>query len=209
MVSSSQVYPRADVTGIVLAGGEGRRMGGVDKGLIEFQGKPMVSRAIESLKTQCETVLVNANRNLEAYHELGVGVVPDEIGEFFGPLAGMASAMRAVSTPYTLFAPCDSPMVTKQLGPRLFAGLTAQGADIAVAHDGDRYHPVFALMKTSLVDSAFDFLHDGQRKIDRWFDSHTWIQVDFSDVAASFANINRPEDRDALEAQVVKNNVGV
>ena len=184
-------------------------MGGADKGLIEFHDKPMVSFAIASLRRQCETVLVNANRNIEAYRALGIEVVTDEIGEFFGPLAGMASAMRAVATPYTLFAPCDSPMVTNQLGPRLFAELTAQNADIAVAHDGERYHPVFALMKTSLVDSAFDFLRNGQRKIDRWFDSHAWIQVDLSDVAASFANINRPEDRDALEAEVVKHNVGL
>ena len=195
-------YPRADITGVVLAGGEGRRMGGVDKGLEPLAGQPMAAHALAALRGQCATVLINANRNLPAYAALGCPVVADSIGEFFGPLAGMSSAMAEVATPLTLFVPCDSPLLAADLGARLWAGKQAAGAEIAVARDAERYHPVFTLMDTALAASARAYLQSGERRIDRWFAQHHWVQVDCSAVADSFININSPQERSALEARL-------
>lgn len=196
-------YPRSDVTGVVLAGGAGRRMGGIDKGLALIGTRPMVAYVIDALAAQTNTVLINANRNVERYAAFGYRVISDSVGEFFGPLAGMATAMAAASTPYVLFAPCDSPLVALSLGQRLWQDLNARQADIAVAHDGERYHPVFALMRATLADSALDYLGRGERKIDRWFDQHRWCQVDCADIHATFANVNRPEEHTAIKERLM------
>ena len=195
-------YSSVEVTGVVLAGGEGRRMGGLDKGLQPLLGRPMVDYALEALNSVCGQVLINANRNRANYEALGYQVIADEVGEFYGPLAGMASAMRAVETPYVLFVPCDSPLVTPDIGPRLWNGLHETASRIAVASDGQRHHPVFALMHSDLGDSAVRYLTSGERKIDRWFDEHAWTKVDCRDVAESFLNINRPDEREALEEKL-------
>lgn len=193
-------YPLKKITGVVLAGGRARRMGGLDKGLVEINGKPMVVFIADALKTQTAAVIVNANRNLERYQSLcGCPVVADSVGDFAGPLAGMAAAMNAARTPYILTAPCDSPLLSPELGPRLFEALQREDAELAVAHDGERMQPVFALLERDLLESMTAYLNSGESKIDTWYATHRTALADFSDETAMFLNVNTPEDRSELE----------
>jgi len=198
----SIIDPRSDITGLILAGGQGRRMGGVDKGLVELAGKTMVQHAFERLHPQVASVLINANRNIPEYEKIGVPVVSDIIGDYAGPLAGMASGLRASTTDYVLTAPCDSPMLAPDLASRMAQALTSEDGDIAVAHDGERMHPVFALLRRDLLVDLLEFLDTGGRKIDIWFERHDTVVVDFSDRVESFANVNRPEDKQRLQVEL-------
>ena len=191
-----------DVTGVILAGGRATRMGGVDKGLVPVNGQPMIRWVIDVLRPQVADVLLNANRNLEQYREFGYAVIDDGDREFRGPLAGIASGLRAAQSPYVALAPCDSPLVCGDLVTRLRAALELEKTRIAVAHDGARLQPVFALLERSLLDDLVRYLDDGGRKIDRWYAEHGYAQADFSDVADSFANINAPDENRALEQQL-------
>jgi molybdenum cofactor guanylyltransferase len=191
-----------DVTGVVLAGGRATRMGGVDKGLVPVKGRPMILWVIDVLRPQVGDVLVNANRNLERYREFGCPVIDDGDREFRGPLAGIASGLRAAQSQYVAFAPCDSPLVCGDLVTRLRAALSLQNTRIAVAHDGERLQPVFALLERALLDDLMRYLDSGERKIDRWYAEHGYAQADFSDVADSFVNINAPDEKRALEQQL-------
>jgi molybdenum cofactor guanylyltransferase len=191
-----------DVTGVVLAGGRATRMGGVDKGLVPVNGRPMILWVIDVLRPQVAGVLVNANRNLERYRKFGWPVIDDGDREFRGPLAGIASGLRAAETRYVAFAPCDSPLVCGDLVTRLRAALSRENTRIAVAHDGERLQPVFALLERSLLDDLMRYLDSGKRKIDRWYAEHGYAQADFCDVADSFANINAPDEKRALELQL-------
>jgi molybdopterin-guanine dinucleotide biosynthesis protein A len=177
-------------------------MGGVDKGLVPVNGRPMVQWVIDVLRPQVGDVLLNANRNLAHYREFGYPVIDDGDREFRGPLAGIASGLRAAQSPYVAFAPCDSPLVCGDLVTRLRAALSLEETRIAVAHDGARLQPVFALLERSLLDDLVRYLADGGRKIDRWYAEHGYAQADFSDVADSFANINAPDEKRALELQL-------
>lgn len=188
-----------DITGIVLAGGRGSRMGGQDKGLVLIGGKPMVGYVLDALAPQVGTTIVNANRNAKRYAALGSPVVRDVQGGFLGPLAGMLSGMRAANTEFVLTVPCDSPLIRADLAVRLHNQLQRDGAEICVAHDGERPHPVIALIRRALHPSMAAFLEAGERKIDRWYAQHHTVYADFSDDAASFANINRAEELHALE----------
>ena len=190
------------VTGVSLSGGRATRMGGVDKGLIPVNGKPMISWVIDVLRPQVGEVLVNANRNLDQYRAFGYPVIDDGDREFRGPLAGIASGLRAASGHYVVFAPCDSPLVCGDLVRRLHAALSAAGTRIAAAHDGERLQPVFALLERALLDDLMRYLDGGGRKIDRWYSEHDFARADFSDVAESFANINAPDDKQALERRL-------
>lgn len=199
------IYPRKDVTGVVLSGGRARRMGGTDKGLVEIDCKPMVVCVVEALAPQTAAVIVNANRNLERYRELcGCRVVPDSQGNFAGPLAGMASGMEAAETPFVLTAPCDSPLLSRQLGARLFDALEREDAELAVAHDGERMQPVFALLHRDLLDSMVAYLRSGESKIDTWYAAHRAAMCDFSDQLSMFLNINTPEERSELEDRLIE-----
>ncbi|MEM7404210.1 MAG: molybdenum cofactor guanylyltransferase MobA [Pseudomonadota bacterium] len=198
----SAPYPRAHITGVVLAGGQGRRMGGVDKGLELLGTRPMAAYAVDALRQQCARVLVNANRNANDYAALGCDVFADQLEGFAGPLAGIASALTEVACGWVLFVPCDSPLVSRDLGPRLFTGMTAANADIAMAHDGERTHPVFALVSTQLAASARAALTEGERKIDRWYARHAVVEVALPDLAHTFVNVNRLEDKAAVAEQL-------
>ena len=191
-----------DVTGVVLAGGRATRMGGVDKGLVPVNGQPMIRWVIDVLRPQVADLLVNANRNLDKYGDFGFKVIIDGDEEFRGPLAGIASGLRAAETRYVAFAPCDSPLVCGDLVTRLRAALSRDNTRIAVAHDGERLQPVFALLERGLLDDLMRYLDNGGRKIDRWYAEHGYAQADFSDVADSFANINAPDEKRALELQL-------
>lgn len=196
-------YPRADITGIVLAGGRARRMGGLDKGLIELCDQPMAAHVVKTLAPQVSEVLVNANRHREDYaRATRCRVVADLRGDYAGPLAGMASAMTVASTPFVLTAPCDSPLVSSELGARLYAALRTADAEICVAHDGERLQPVFALLHSSLRASMLAYLDSGERKIDRWYARHRMTRADFSDCVETFCNVNTPSERAQMEAHL-------
>jgi molybdopterin-guanine dinucleotide biosynthesis protein A len=197
-------YRRSDVTGVVLAGGRGRRMGGVDKGLATLAGKPMVAHVLDVLCRQVGIVMINANRSIDEYAKFGYPVVADIVGDYSGPLAGMATALQHAVTPYVLTAPCDSPLLAEDLAERLYATLVNEDAEISVAHDGQRMHPVFVLMQRQLLPSLRAYLEAGERKIDCWFERHRLAISDFSDEPDTFLNVNSPEERAALELKLAE-----
>ena len=180
------------VTGIVLAGGKGMRMGGVDKGLQPLRGKPMVAWSIARLKPQVEEIVINANQNLEIYRAFGYPVVADEIGGFAGPLAGLHAGLNAAAHPLVVTVPCDSPFLPADLVSRLSASL--KDRDLAVAKTGSQPHPVFALMKREVRQSLEAFLASGGRKIDAWYAALKVVEVGFDDEADAFRNINTIEE---------------
>ena len=193
-------YPRDDITAAVLAGGRARRMGGKDKGLVEVAGKPMVAHTVDALRSQAVEVIVNANRNADVYRSItGCRVIADTVGGFAGPLAGMASALEAAVTGHLLTVPCDSPLVASDLGPRLHAALDRDGAEIAVAHDGERMQPVFALLTRGVLSDLLAVLESGERKIDAWYSTRHTVTADFSDILDTFLNVNTPQERERLE----------
>lgn len=187
-----------NVTGIILAGGKARRMGGQDKGLIEVNGQTMISYVIKALEAQVTKILINANRNREIYEKFGYPVFTDETEDYQGPLAGIAVAMSKSTTKYICICPCDGPLIANDLVARLYSAIQDHNAEIAVAHDGSRMQPVYALLKCSLIDSLREYLDNDDRKIDRWFEQHNLINVDFSDNKDCFLNVNTPEDQKVL-----------
>ncbi|NYT71097.1 molybdenum cofactor guanylyltransferase [Halomonas sp. QX-2] len=194
--------PTHDLTGMVLAGGEGRRMGGRDKGLEPFAGLPLVGHVVKRLEGQVAELLINANRNADAYRFFADRVIADLVmdgaeGGFKGPLMGIYSGLRAAKTPWLLVVPCDSPALPDDLVARMVKGIGQH--DIAVAFDGDRLHPVVALLRTSLADDLAATLAEGERKIDRWYARHAWCKVDMSDCPDAFANLNTEEEKLHLE----------
>lgn len=197
------VYPISEISAVVLAGGRARRMGGRDKGLVTVDDRPMVQHIVQRIAPQVGTVLISANRNLEAYSRLGdYKVIPDELGEFEGPLAGMASALQVIDTPYLLTVPCDSPLLSDDLACRLFDALHDNDAEISVACDGKRLQPVFNLLRRNLLPSLLSYLESGERKIDRWYARHRTASADFSDRCDMFLNINTPQERTELERRL-------
>ncbi|MEN8129120.1 MAG: molybdenum cofactor guanylyltransferase MobA [Pseudomonadota bacterium] len=196
-------YPKQDITGVILAGGRARRMGGEDKGLIRLNGRPMIEFVIEGFAPQVASLMINANRNLERYRQLGnCPVIEDIVDGFAGPLAGMASAMQSAQTPYILTVPCDSPFVAEHLAQRLYTALKRQQARLSVASDGQRMQPVFALLPRDLLTDLQDFLNNGGRKIDRWYLRHKTALADLSSAADSFLNINSREDLLSIEKKI-------
>ena len=186
------------VSGVVLAGGLARRMGQQDKGLILFNDKPLVSYALTAMKPLVDELLISANRNRAIYRQLGYPVISDASDSYDGPLAGILSAMQATQNPILLIMPCDSPLVKTEHLARLLSALT-DDTDIAAAYDGQRLHPVFAALKTSLQTDLQQYLNNGERKLQYWFNRHAVIKVDFSQTPEIFANINTHEELEALE----------
>ncbi len=197
-------YPRREITGVILAGGRARRMGGADKGLTLLAGRPMLRHVLTALQPQVAQVIINANRNLDAYREFGCSVVSDVVGDYAGPLAGMASGMQSAVTPFVLTAPCDSPLVPGDLAARLFTTLAVNNAEVCVVHDGERTHPVFLMLRRELLGSILAFLDAGERKIDKWFAQHQTALCDFSDQPDVFMNVNHPRELEALEQTVAR-----
>ncbi len=190
-----------DITAVILAGGQGRRMGGQDKGLLEFGGRLIIEILIEALQSQQLNIVINANRNLSTYQSYGYPVIGDELKDFQGPLAGFASTMAEVKSNYILTLPCDSPLLADNFGARFIETHNREQTSICVAHDGNRLQPVYALIDTSLLDDLNRFLQSGERKIDRWYAQHDYSTVDFSGEVTMFENINTPEDRERLLGQ--------
>lgn len=197
---------RKEITAVILAGGKARRMGGEDKGLVDLDGKPMIEYVIEAVQPQVGTLTINANRNLERYESFGFPVVSDMMGDYFGPLVGMASAMQIADTRYLLTVPCDSPLLREDLVGRLYTAIKNEDAELSVAHDGERMQPVFALLRTELLPSLLAYLEAGGRKIDTWYNQHKVALADFSMFPDMFLNINTPEDQAALSRKLKRVN---
>jgi molybdopterin-guanine dinucleotide biosynthesis protein A len=178
------------VTGLILAGGKGSRMGGVDKGLQAFRGKRLVDHVYERLAPQVGGIIINANQNQDEYRSFGVRVVSDAIGGFAGPLAGFHAGLSVSKRPFLASAPCDSPFLPEDLIARLYARIDETGAELAVAKTGDQPHPVFSLMRRGVLDHLADFLKEGGRKIDAWYATLNVVEVAFDDEAEAFSNIN-------------------
>jgi molybdopterin-guanine dinucleotide biosynthesis protein A len=193
---------RDTVTGVILAGGMARRMGGQDKGLVPFAGRPLIEWVIDVLAPQVRALVINANRNQEAYGAYGHPVIRDDMEGFQGPLAGFSSAMTAVATPWIVTAPCDGPFLAGDLVERLSRALVRDQAEIAVASDGERLQPVYALLPVSLAASLRGFLSAGERRIDRWFASHRIGVADFGDRPEGFVNVNSSQDSALLEREL-------
>lgn len=192
---------KSDVTAVILAGGKGRRMGGQDKGLMPFLGQPIIEHTLASITPQCGAVIINANRNIDLYSRYKHPVISDQSNDFQGPLAGFAIALENASSLLIATVPCDAPIIPKGLIKRLLTALNDSNADIAVAHDGVRLQPVYALIKTQLLGNLQKFIAQGDRKIDLWYAQNNMVEVDFSDIPYAFNNINTPEQKRELEEQ--------
>jgi molybdopterin-guanine dinucleotide biosynthesis protein A len=182
--------PRDAVTGVVLAGGQGRRMGGVDKGLVDLCGRPLVAWVIERLAPQTGALIINANQNVERYAAFGHPVVRDALEGFAGPLAGLHAALSAAATDWVVTVPCDSPFLPPDLVARLGDAAARGAATLAVARTFDQPHPVFALVRRGVRAHLEAFLAGGGRKIDAWYASLGVVEVAFDDEADAFRNIN-------------------
>ncbi|MDH3759808.1 MAG: molybdenum cofactor guanylyltransferase [Gammaproteobacteria bacterium] len=191
-----------DITAVILAGGQGRRMNGQDKGLLEFNGETLIAILLRELERQAVATVINANRNLDRYRAYGPPVISDRLLDYQGPLAGFASAMDFVDSDFILTLPCDGPLIADDYVARFIDSQKQSGASICVAFDGERLQPVHALMRTDLLASLNQFLDSGDRKIDRWYALHDYQRTDFSDCAGMFRNINTPSDRQSLQAEL-------
>jgi len=207
----SQVISSQDITAVILAGGRGARMGGVDKGLQNFKGMPLTLNALMRLSGQVANVMINANRNLSAYESSGADVWPDSITDYAGPLAGFLTGLERCETPYLLTVPCDTPFFPLDLAARLSLALIHNEAEIAMASAPEknkdsiiqvRSQPVFCLMAIELLESLVRFTHGGGRKIDAWTAQHKTVLVPFDqagDDPLAFANANTMPELIALE----------
>ena len=190
----------AEITGVVLAGGLGRRMGHVDKGLSLFRGRPMVQTVLERLAPQVGHVIINANQHPEIYADFGFPIVPDQLPGFLGPLTGLHAGMFAASTAWVVTVPCDSPFLPLNLVSRLWDAAQRADADVAVAQTGDQLHPVFSLCKQTLLEDLTAYLSRGERKMEYWISQHTFVKVAFDDQPEAFANINTQDELAQFEA---------
>lgn len=190
---------REKITGVMLAGGQGRRMGGVDKGLVALRGRPMASWVLERLRPQVDELIINANQNVERYAEFGYPVFPDEIDGFAGPLAGLHTALSHARHPLVATAPCDSPFLPDDLVARLHAALKATDAELAVARTFEQPHPVFCLCRRDVAAHLGAYLAGGGRKIDRWYSTLKIVEVPFDDEEDAFQNINTRDELAQLD----------
>ncbi len=209
MIKNLACKQSISITGIILAGGLARRMGGKDKALLSLSNKYLIQYSLDILRPQVDKILINANRNHSIYENFGYTVLSDEITGFAGPLAGMATALQSVSTSHILVIPCDSPFLPNDLVERFIETLTLSNADICVAHDGERLQPVFALINKSTLPSLFKYLEDGHHKIDSWYNQQNMATVDFSDRSETFININTPDDLNKAEISMTLKSIKV
>ena len=195
---------RHEITGVILAGGRGSRLGGVDKGLVRFHGRPLIEHAIDALRPQVGGLLISANRNRDVYASYGIPVIADVTGDYDGPLAGILSAMRVTETAYILAVPCDTPSLPPDLAERLAGALTDAQAEASVVFCHGRMQPVFALMRSDVDDRLEQYLTTSSRGAGAWMHQLGAVSVDFSDRAGAFDNINTPEELKRLEERVLQ-----
>jgi len=189
------------ITVVILAGGRGRRMDEHDKGLVELEHKPLVQHVIDAVLPQNRNILINANQNLDRYRAFGYPVIADQIGGFQGPLAGVATAMKAVNTPYILTLPCDAPYVAGQYQQRMWSALETLQTDLVVAHDGKRLQSVHALLPVSLYTDLIRFLEGQNRRVDAWYSQYALGLTDCSDISNMFSNLNTRKDLESYASR--------
>lgn len=190
----------APVTGVVLAGGLARRMGNVDKGLQLLEGRPLIVWVLQRLTPQVGEVLINANRNRDAYAAFGVRVVEDRIGGFAGPLAGMHAGLSLARHELVAFVPCDTPFLPDDLVPRLLAPLANESVELSVAATGTQAHPVICVARRRLLPHLAAFLDHGGRKVDAWYATLNVTEVAFDDQSRAFSNVNTLEELKSIES---------
>lgn len=191
---------RTKVAGVILAGGLARRMDNQDKGLVHFNGRPMIGYAIAALEPVVDCVLINANRNLDQYRQFRKPVISDQTDSFDGPLAGILTAMIHAEAEVLLVIPCDSPLVNTEHLQKLLATRAENDADVAIAFDGDKMHPVFLAIRMALQNSLQGYLDSGQRKVGVWLQQQNWVRADFSREPEIFTNINTMAELSRLQA---------
>lgn len=195
------------ITGVILAGGLARRMGGKNKAFLKILDKALIQYILKNLEVSLDEILINANQNLKKFDQLGFPVITDHIDGFAGPLAGMAAGLGAATTSHILVIPCDSPFITDDLVSRFVTACSQTNADIYVAHDGQRIQPVFALINVKTLPSLLAYLDAGNHKIDTWYEQQQMTTVDFSDAPETFININTPEELRKAETQMALKNI--
>jgi molybdopterin-guanine dinucleotide biosynthesis protein A len=193
----SQTTP--SITTVILAGGAARRMDGRDKGLIELDGRAMISHVIERLSSQCSEIVINCNRNQQAYAALGYPIIGDTISGGVGPLAGLLSALEQGESDYVLSVPCDTPLLPHDLVARMLENIEGTQAEACSVSDGERLHPVVLLVRRSVRAGLRDYLVGGGRRVHDWFYSVAHCSADFSDQPEAFVNINTPQQLSALQ----------
>ncbi len=182
---------------VILAGGQGSRMGGMDKGLVELNGKPLIEYVIEALQPQMSSITINANRSHDIYQQYAP-VIADRFTDFPGPLGGIHAGLSRLGENqqgenlWVGFVPCDSPNIPNNLA-QTFCDAWHEDADILVAHDGEFYQPVFTLFHRRVVEKLHAFLERGERKIILFYDECNTVKVDFSNAKDTFINLNTPE----------------
>jgi molybdenum cofactor guanylyltransferase len=195
--------PVSQITGLILAGGQGRRMSGQDKGLLELNEASLVQHAIHILEKQVDTIMISANRNIDRYEQFGLPVVKDRQEGFQGPLAGIFAAIQLVETDFLLTIPCDMPGLPADLATRMTQAMEQNHARACCVHDGVRLQPAVNILHKDLKSELENFLNTGQRKLQSFLEQVASVPVDFSDNYNAFANINTPD-----ELQKFRNNTG-
>ncbi len=190
---------KTTVTGVILAGGLARRMNHQDKGLIHYKGQPLISYAIAAVASEVDLLMINANRNRIQYQQFGYPVIADQTNSFDGPLAGILSALHVAKMGVLVVVPCDSPLIKAAHVQKLLQTRAENDADIAVAFDGERLHPVFLALNTTLKDSLQTYLESGQRKVEAWLQQHNFVIANFATEPTIFTNINTLTELSALE----------
>jgi len=180
------------VAAVILAGGQGSRMGGVDKGLIDYRGRPLIEWTLAAIAPQVEELVISANRNLDVYAGYGRRVLPDTLPDYPGPLAGVLAALQAVNAEWLLVVPCDTPHLSADLAARLLAAARQENVPLAIAADDMYTHHTCFIVRTDQRDALAAFLARGERAVRRWQAELPFVEVRFD--AAAFANLNRPED---------------
>ena len=206
MLKVTSDWIKKNTTGVILAGGQGRRMGGQNKGLLKINKQTMVEYILARIKNQVGPILINANDQVALYRHYGYPVIGDTVDGFQGPVAGMLAAAEHCRTPWLCTVPCDSPLLADDLLLRLHQARADDAAELAVANDGKRIHPVFCLMRSDLRDHIRHVLARGERKIESLFIGIKTVQADFSDKPECFLNINRPEDLVAMKELIGQTN---
>ena len=190
------------ISSIILAGGRATRMSGVDKGLIQLQNQPFIQHVINRIQPQVDEIFINANREIVQYEAFGYDVLQDENQDFAGPLAGILLGLKHAKHELVLSVPCDSPLLPLDLVARLYSGMAESRMDIAVASSDGNAHPVFCLMKKSVLPSLQALMDAGERKVSAWQKSQKYVEVDFSDCSEAFVNLNTPQDLADLEQKL-------
>ena len=188
-----------NISAVILAGGEARRMGGMDKGLIKFREEPLIEHVIRRLHQQLDNITINANRELDIYRQYGFRLVSDGFEGFQGPLAGIEAALNSTEADYLLVVACDMPLIPLDLVERLYLAIRDNGADLAVAHDGKREQTACFMVSTTRHADLAGYLAQGDRKLTMWINRQNLVTVDFSDQPDAFVNLNTPEQLAALE----------